>query len=375
MVAPPGLEAVVDASGRIEPWKLDEARQVWGATSRHVRANPGDTAAAERLYFLTLALSNVLVSARNDLGLRALHEGALEVLPLPRHRQVIRGHLARGAAKAGDLDSARGWLEGCDPASSELEMDSAFRISQAFIATATGDANALGHLLGADEATVPIVDSMDPIAIVLRAHAFERLGNLAGASATLSRFMSSRGGTAAVIETIVASLPPAWGVCAQSLAGARQDHRQQLAARAAGGAGVFGWAFLIAGLLPAGLLLPLHFATGELPLSLALLFSGLSLVPFGGVGLSSIRTARRQRLVAESGLSGRGRVVQVASTGVKVNHVPMMRVVVQTSVPGHPSLQASVTKRMSPHLAAELMGQELPIVWHPAYPDDVVLEI
>src|SRR5690606_26237386 len=154
---------------------------------------------AERLVWLTLMLRNTLTEQR---AIRALVEGALEVLMLPRHRQLMLGFLSRDAVKEGDLSSGRDWLGRCDPASEELSADSTYRISYGLLETAQGDYTKVLEILGASEEEVPIHDSMDPIAVVLRANAWERLGRVDSAKAELTKFMG-RGGQASAVEAVI----------------------------------------------------------------------------------------------------------------------------------------------------------------------------
>lgn len=134
MTAPVGYESLV--SGNVVPaHKLDEARMVWIATRQQLAATPADLATAERMVWLTVMLRNTFTVLR---VIRALTEGALEVLILPRHRQLMLGILSREAAKEGDLQSAHAWLECCDPAAEDLLADSAYRISRALLESCKG---------------------------------------------------------------------------------------------------------------------------------------------------------------------------------------------------------------------------------------------
>ncbi|AGP36739.1 hypothetical protein BE04_05330 [Sorangium cellulosum] len=368
---PPGLEALVSPAGRIDAWKLDEARLVWGATRAHLRSHPSDIAAAERLAFLTISLSNTLGASSDDLGLRALYEGALEVMASPRHRQLMRGCLARDAARLGALESARAWLAGCDPASDDLPSDSAYRVTRAYLSVARDEPEAALRVLGASDADVPIHDMMAPIAAVLRANALERAGDVDAARAQLARFMTSRSGLAGAVESVIESMPSRWRVCARSLQGARREHRRRLAKRAGGGART-GWVIVFAGSLPASFVLP-GLIAGEVPGPMLIVL----VIPliFAIWGLGIVREARRQRLIAESGRQGQARVLALDSTGTKINHVPLMRVDVEVRLPGQAPFRASAKKLLHPRDALTLIGREVPICWHPKYPDEIVIDV
>jgi hypothetical protein len=248
---PVGLEQMVSGGG-VPAHKIQEATLIWAATRKQLASQPADVAAAERLVWLTAVLVNTLLASNDEAGIRALAEGALEVLMLPRHRQTMRTRLSRMAARAGDVDGAQKWLAGCDPASEDLEMDSAYRLSQAFVDTAQRNPDGVLAALGDSEQDVPIEDTMDALAAVLRANAWEQRGDVPRAKQLLARFMTSGGGLSNAVESIVAALPPQWQVCAQSMQSARSVVREQVGARAAGGTGgeMIGLVIMVAGCVP-----------------------------------------------------------------------------------------------------------------------------
>src|SRR5262249_4678643 len=96
---------------------------------------------------------------------------------------------------------------------------------------------------------------------------------------------------------------------------------------------------------------------------------------FGSWGFKMVRDAKRARIIAESGTSGQGRVVSASPTGTRINGVPVMRIDLQATIPGRPPFPASPTQLMPSGQAQSLVGRDLPILWHPNYPNEVVLEI
>jgi hypothetical protein len=365
LLPPAGYEQLVTGSV-VPPHRMTEALTLFGATRRHLAAASADFATAERLVWLTLVLRNSLTDERT---IRALVEGALEVLMLPRHRQQMLGHLTRGAVKEQDFESARQWLELCDPASEELQTDSAYRISKALLDTGRGDFHAVLETLGATEEEVPVDDAMDPIAVTLRANAWERLGRLDAAQTELTKFMTR--GQAASIEMVISSMPPSLPLCVQSIQSARGNVRQAIGERAASqSASGMGWILLFAGGgMPLGIL-AVSIASGEfeLPMLMMLLFPLI----FGSWGVSMIRSGQRAKAIAKEGLHGQGRIVAVTSTGTKINNTPLMKIDVQVTVPGHDSVIAS-TKRLM-HGGGHLVGASVTVLWHPKYPDEVVID-
>ncbi len=367
MLPPEGFQQLI-VNSQIPPHKMQEAQMVWSATRKALLGNPGDLGAADRLVWLTMLMRNTLLGT-DDTRVRALLEGALEALMLPRHRQGIRGHLARGAVRENDFASADQWLAGCDPNSEDLPADSAFRVSYAFLATARNQPAAVLSMLGAKFEDVPIDDSMDAVATVLRANAWEKQGQVDSARAVLAAYMA-RGGGAAAVESVVKSSPASWHLCAQSLSGAQQQVRQVVASRASSGAALFGWVFLVAGCIPLVILIGLIASDQfELPMLFMLIFP----LTFGGIGLKSIGAARRAKEIAANGLRGRGRILGLTPTGTTVNDVPMIRFDLEITLEGRPSVRASATKLMYPQ--GNLVGAEIGVIWHPKYPNDAVMEI
>lgn len=364
LLPPAGYEPLV-AGSEVPPHKLAEAQLLWSGTRKQLLITPADLAAAERMVWLTTVLRNTLTDAR---AVRALLEGALEVLMLPRHRQQMLGDLSRDATKEGDRESARGWLERCDPASEDLQADSAYRVARAFLATAQRDFSAVLEVLGATEEEVPIDDAMDPLAVVLRANAWERLGRVDAAQNELIKLMGRN--QAAAVEMVVGALPREWSACAQSIEVARTQVREAVGERAASKAGGgMGWIVVIAGSIPAFILVAM-LASGdfEWPMLFMLIFPAV----FGSMGLSMIRSGRRTKEIAKHGLHGHGRIVAVSSTGTKINGTPLMRIDLQVGIAGHPEVVAS-TKRLM-HGGGELIGTQVAVIWHPKYPTDVVLD-
>jgi hypothetical protein len=365
LLPPPGCEVLV-AGNEIAASKLEMARAMWGATKNRVIEVPGDVGAADRLSWLTMMLRN---SSPDERVNRAVCEGALEAMSLPRHQQSLLGHLGRGAAREGDLRSADDWLGRCDPASEELSTDSAYRVSRATLETARGDFSGVLELLGASFEEMPIEDSMDVVAVVLRANALERSGRLDEAKAELTKFMSR--GKGARVETTISLMPREWRLCAQSIEVARQGAREATGERAAaqGGAST-GWIMVIAGAgVPLGL--GIYFlASGQADVFM-LVFLVFPLV-FGGLGARMILSGRRLKEIARDGLHGRGTVLAVTHTGTRINRVPLVQIDIEVEVQGHPKTVASVKRLMNG--GGGLVGSDVQVIWHPKYPKDVVLE-
>lgn len=368
LMPPAGCESLTAGGNQVPPYKLDEAHRVWGATCSQLRRVPGDPMASERLNWLTVVLRNSYDG--DERMLRALAEGAVEAMPLPRHRQQLIGHIVRGAARAHDFEAAEEWLALCDPASEELATDSAYRVSRAMLDTARGDFARVIETLGATFEEVPVEDSIDPIAVVLRANALERSGRVEDAKAELAKFMSR--GNSAMIHTVIELCPREWRLCSLSIEAASTQAREATGERAAEQSGsAMGWLLLGAGVvMPVGMGAFFLFDGGTPPIMLL----PILIVPVitGTLGARMILQGRRAREIAKHGLHGKGTIVAVSRTGTKINGVPLMQIDVEVEVDGHAPVVASFRRLMRG--GADMVGRQVKVIWHPKYPSDVVLE-
>ncbi len=381
--SPPSLQALLEG-GALPPWKVSEAVAVW-QSSRREAATTHSHDAAERVFFLTLLLAN-LWTEQSDFGrVRGVFESALDVLPLPRQKQMMRGALCRLAVRAGNLAEAEQWLAACDPRSDDLQSDSAWRLARAMVDTARGDFAAVLGVLGGRFVDVPVLDAMDPIAAVLRANAWERQGQPEAAVAALVEYFGRGGasGRSSVRKTVEAY--PALHLCAATLVQAEQLYSARAAAAAvqrdtggihkvfvplgaalvlaAVGASVAGWlgqrgvldvsADLVAVVSPMGVLGAVFLVTG----------------------LVLARSAKRATYLRTQGLQGRGRITGVEATGVHINNVPQVRVLLEVTVPGHPPYATSTKVLMNQSLLPYLqVGAAVAVRANPQNVRDVLLE-
>ena len=192
---------------------------------------------------------------------------------------------------------------------------------------------------------VPIVDSMDVMASVLRASAFERLGDVAQAAQVLAELPDPR-----MLDAVRANYP-ALSLCPQAGAAFTSTEQRQGAKRAAAGASrvgslVGGILALVGGAMTVAALgigasvdwgNPAVFINGAL---------GLGFVVVGLFIFTRARVAgKRAAWLRVNGLSLRARIVDARATGTMVNDVPVMRFTLQVRGPHGPyvaSLQRPV---------------------------------
>jgi hypothetical protein len=181
------------------------------------RARAGDPAAGRFAVMLTAPLSNYFGLHGQEERRRALFESTLEALPSPVHQEVMRCRLSGAALKAGDVDAARAWLASCDPRPLDLDADSDYRTSAAYMATFDHDFDQVLALLGRTHGSIPVSVSQRLLVAMLRANALEKSGSLDEAVATLVDFASHSDGHLAEQSYAVAMKVNAWiDLCPQS---------------------------------------------------------------------------------------------------------------------------------------------------------------
>ncbi|MBW2454988.1 MAG: hypothetical protein JRI68_10775 [Deltaproteobacteria bacterium] len=182
----PAIEPLVE-DGVLIPARAAEAFNEWQLSRA---ALDGGAAAAEARFFgITLLLARHMAQQGDDLMLRALLETAIDLLPSPSSKQVVRSMAAREAARLGDLPAAEEWFAPCDAASTDLCADSAYRCTAAYLATHKRQFERVLAVLGAKTGLVPICDDLKPLCAVLRANALERLDQVSAAVAALEATM------------------------------------------------------------------------------------------------------------------------------------------------------------------------------------------
>lgn len=407
---PASLEGLLAADGTVPAWKVQEAVSIWQSARREV----GETSsfeAAERLLFLTMVLANHFAEGQDLVRQRAMFESALEVFFLPRHQQTMRGYLARCAARAGELDAAEQWLAPCDPRSDDLQSDSAYRFSRAFIDTARGDFDAVLRVLGHGNEDVPLMQEMDATAAMFRANAWEKKGDMDRAVGLLRGAMAEGVGSRRAMERTVGRYAD-WQLCGGSFPRASGLQRKASVQEARNSpTALVAWILIAVGgllaLIMVGLLIgavvclvlalisilaPLAagggegawaaggtgaFAFGTTAFSLAI--PAVSMLPFAGIllwiGKRLLTNAKRTAELRERGVDAYGEVLDISTTGMSVNDVPQYRIKLRVTLGGKDPVEASVDKLMGPVDAARFQpGTVVPVLVDPEDPTRVDLD-
>ncbi len=389
---PPGNILHLFDAGAIPPWRLNEAVGVWQA-ARTESQTTGHPDAGETVYFLAMALSSLFGEQKDVARQRAVLESSLEALRLPRHRQALRCMLARLACRSGEAEAAGQWLAPCDPASDDIEMDSPYRFARAVIATAQGDFHGVVQALGRTQTEVPLLQAVEPTCVAFRANAVERLGDVQGASALLSQYMSNRPDHTTMLEKTFEH----WALfqlCAQSRGSALTVRKEQKAAtasaRSGGGVGaIFAFVGVTMALIGIGLLIAsvvasapaarkgkgAHLTPAATSSSAYAMPGGILLlmgVIFSGVGIPIYRSAARARRLALTGEKAQAQVLGMQPTGLAINNVPQYAITLLVQrAGGAPPYQATV-KVLGTTVRPE---STVPVLLDPKDPSQVILDL
>ena len=369
-LTPPTLQAVLGGDG-IQPGREQEAILIW--QSVRARAQQGDAAASEDLSLLTLMIAQLDSMQSQQAFTQALSESALDAAVLPRHRQEQLGRLCRVAAARGDRARVIGLLSMMNPNAAELDSDSEYRVSAAMLATLERDGARALALLGPQKDAVPIADSMDPMASVLRAHAYELTGNIQAASQILRELPDPR--VLQLVQSRFASL----GLCAQSSQSYLQVQTKEAGQRAAASAGgigcVIGAILAVTGFIELAVAAGVAVASDEGLVGGAINGAiGVILLVIGLVLVVRARAkSKRAMWLRTHGVSLVARVVNAQPTGTTINDVPIYRFALQVNGPQGP-YPASFDKLAPEHAVAMMLGREVRVRADPQSLTEVILE-
>jgi hypothetical protein len=340
--------------------------------SLRARAQQGDIAASEDLINVTLLLTQVAMVQQQPQLTQALSESTYDAAVLPRHKIEQLGRLARLAANAGDRAGAQRYLSLMMPNAPELDADSEYRVSSAVVATMDRDPNRVLALLGPQKDALPIVDSMDPMASVFRANAYETLGNPAMASQILRELPDPR-----MLDMMRARFPQL-NLCAQSgaaYASAAAQQGAQRAAASAGGIGVLiGGILMLTGVLACVPGIIIAATTGDALGGIAPGGIGVVLLGVGAaVFVGARKKGKRAAWLRVNGVPLQATIVNASMTGTRINEIPVYEFALQVAGP-HGPYPASFRKLAPEHQVAMLMGQTVRVRADPQNLREVILE-
>ncbi len=218
---------------------------------------------------------------------------------------------------------------------------------------------------------------MDGVAVVLRANAIERMGNIEGAVSELEVYMGEGRATGrASIRSIIKSMYR-WRVCELSHAKAEERHTRkaakQLEYSVMGGHGTL--LFGIGLLLLLGSLVGVYFiVTDSGPGSLVMMaIPGLVLF---AIGFKGRRKEKQAAFIRIDGIQGTATLVSATRTGVRINNVPEYALTMKITVEGRAPYEA-VTELLVSNASSGILtpGFSTHVRVHPEDPKKFVLEL
>lgn len=334
MLPPPNLQHLV-GNGGLDPAKVDEAHKVLDAARSQMRSAPSFSV-EERLFWAVFLLARHWAEKDDRAQALRLVLDALTMLQDPRHKQVLLGLAARSAAALGDFATANRCAADLDSRSHDLQVDTNYRLSTAYVALARNDYRTALQVLGAEIDDVPISDAYDAVCGVLRAHAHELAGHSDTAREQLLRFASSPDGLA-FVEDIVKS-NAALRLVPHSLPLVAERVRQMYANVVVTDSGINLKGIVLLPILGVGLAAGVEALTTQVgpPMS-----DWLSAVLIGAFILFSIVFAfrlvlkgpRQRRHLAQAGIAGKAQLLVIEQTGTRVNDEPMIKLRMLVQLP------------------------------------------
>lgn len=349
VLPPPALQGLL-ARGGLDPTKVREVQQLWQAAQSELTA-VHSFPAEERLFWCFFLLAALYASQGARADALALAQQTLPLVRDARHQQLVLGSVARYSALVGDAQSAAAALAQLSPQSDDLQVDTNYRFSTAYLAALRGDDQTVLHVLGYNGNDVPISDAYDSVCAIFRANAHERQGRGELARQQLMPMASTPVGFA-VVQEIVGKSPEL------SLLGATlpllQRYSQQLQSNVVqtkSGISIGGFFILpVIGLIVFG-------GGSTLMSQLPLAIQG-TVIPIAVVGFIAVSFVFARRLIgggarvrkhlAKSGTDGVAQILAVETTGTRVNHQPMYRLRMLIEVPGRDPYLALHNEIMAP---------------------------
>ncbi len=370
LIPPPSVHGLLGPAG-LDPAKAAAAQQMWQAAATEL-ASVHSFPAEERLYWCSFLLGG-LHSGRGDRS--ATMQLAQQTLPLlrdPRHQQTTLGVLARNAAAVGDPTAANQALSQLHAQSEDLQIDTTYRFSHAYVAAARGDDQTVLQVLGYNVNDIPIGDAYDMVCAVLRANAHERQGRGDVARQQLEPFAATPEGVAEVRQVLQKNHQ--LGMLAQTMP-ALEQFAQQLAAKVVKTksgisiGGIFVLPIIGIALFGGGSAVMANISPSMMPIFTVVGTVGFIALSFFFVGRLLFRGKMIKAKLMKTGVDGLAKILAIETTGTRVNHQPMFRFRMLVQAQGLEPFLAVHHEVLAPGRVQQLPpGTQLPIKVDPKDP-------
>jgi hypothetical protein len=336
LLPPPNMMALCKGGG-LNPALVDEANAQWTAAMTEMSQVPSYPA-EERLFWTAFLLSRHFAEVHQRPRVDPLLRQTLPHLQQARHQQVVLGLMARNLAAMGNVDAAAQMLGQLDAGSEDLQIDTSYRFTTAFVSLLRHDAQTVLSVLGYNIDDVPMSDAYDLVCGVFRAHAHEVLGNHDLARKQLQQLAPTPRQIAAIEEIALAT--PQISLVQQSLPAVKQlvsqIHEQAITTNSGIKIGRLIAVPMIGSLVAIGA----SGLAGEVlspPLSnivpgvlIAVLTIGIIAITFASV----LKGPRLRKRLLQTGVEGHAQLMSVEQTGTRVNDQPMLRLRMLVHLPG-----------------------------------------
>lgn len=350
MVPPPNLMALCRGGG-LDPAQVGQAQALRDAAMREMAQSPSYPA-EERLFWTTFMLANHFSMQQQREQTTALIHQTLPMFQQARHQQIAMGLMARNLAALGRTDEAHQYASRLDAYSEDLQVDTNYRFSTAFVALLRNDPQTVLGVLGHNIDDIPISDAYDNVCGVYRAHAHEVLGNLDLAKQQLQKLAPTPGHLDGIEQMI--RVTPQIPLVARSFPAVKMlvTELHQNALTTNSGVNIRKIMLMAFVMVPIGLglsfassLLPSNLTAIVVPVVVVGMTVAMLAVTFGGL----MKGAARKKRVLASGLDGVAQLMEVVQTGTRVNDQPMLRLRMLIEVPGKPPY-AVLHNEIVPHI-------------------------
>lgn len=176
---PPGCETLIRSG---QPEVIEQLAVRFREALALVRADPSFD--HQRLLWWCATMLNQGYGMHDKhLERRAVLERAIDTIADPGFRHMLFVNLAGAAARAGERQAARAWIDKCDPEPEDVMLDSGYRIGLASVLVREGDMRQTLEIVGAKVGDIPEAHQYRMMFALYRIHAHELLGDPAAAMA------------------------------------------------------------------------------------------------------------------------------------------------------------------------------------------------
>ncbi len=336
LMPPPNMLALCKGGG-LNPAMADEANRQWTAALTEMGQMPSYPT-EERLFWTAFLLARHFAEVHQRPRVEPLLRQTMPYLQQVRHQQVLLGLQIRNTAAMGNVDAAVQMLPQLDAQSEDLQVDTGYRFTTAYVAVLRGDAQLALSVLGYNEGDVPINDAYDMVCGVFRVHAHELMGNLDIAQKQLQA-MAATPQQIAVVEEIVRGTPQV-ALAQHSLPKVKQlvtqIHQNAIVTKSGINVGKL-VLFPVVGTFVA---IGASGAASEFldpPLSGIVPGVIITLAVVGSIALTFgqiFKGSRLRKQLMQTGIEGTAQLMSVTQTGTRVNDQPMLRLHMLVHLPG-----------------------------------------